>query len=106
MAQPCSDCVEINTSARQVGCGCMANRMRAYTFGFQRRDFPRRAFCVTGHERVDSKSCHGIAISIYKQGIEGIASSEERPEFSHCSFPEWAEPNPPAFSMDLHRASA
>jgi hypothetical protein len=34
VAQPCPDCVEINASAKQVSCGCMANRMWAYTFGF------------------------------------------------------------------------
>lgn len=100
------DRVDINTSAKQVGCGCMANRMRAYTFGFERRDFPRRAFCVTRHERMDSKSCYGIAISIEEQGIGGVPSSDERLEFSHCLFPKWAEPNLPAFSTDLHRASA
>ena len=105
MAQPCSDCVEINTSAKQVGCGCMANRMRAYTFGFQRRDPYCRAFSMTRYERMDSEPCYGIAKSIEKQGIGGIPSSDEQPEFSHCLFPERAEPNLPAFSADFHRAS-
>ena len=61
---------------------------------------------MTCYKRVDSKPCYGIAISIEEQGIGGIPSSDERPEFSHCLFPEWAEPNLPAFSTDLHRASA
>jgi hypothetical protein len=34
VAQPCPDCVEVNASAEQVGCGCMTDRMRAYPFGF------------------------------------------------------------------------
>ena len=106
VAQPRPDCVEINSSAKQVSCGCMTNRMRAYTFGFQRRDFYRRAFRMTCYKRVDSKPCYGIAISIEEQGIGGIPSSDERPEFSHCLFPEWAEPNLPALSTNLHRASA
>jgi hypothetical protein len=59
---------------------------------------------MTRYERVDSEPCYGIAISIEKQGIGGVPSSDERPEFSHCLFPEWAEPNLPAFSTDLHRA--
>ncbi len=105
VAQPCPDCVEIDTSTKQVRCGRMPNCMRTYTFGFQRRDPYCRAFSMTRYERVDSEPCYGIAISIEKQGIGGIPSSDERPEFSHCLFPERAEPNLPAFSADFHRAS-
>jgi hypothetical protein len=79
----------------------MTDRMRAYTFGFQRRDLYRRGFRMTRYERVDSKPCYGIAISIDEQGIGGIPSSDERQEFRHCLFPEWAEPHFPAFPMDF-----
>ena len=64
VAQPCSDCVEVNASAKQVRGGCMADRMRANPFGFQRRDLCRRPFRMTRYKRVYSKPCYGIAISI------------------------------------------
>src|SRR5208337_2318666 len=43
---------------------------------------------------------------IEEQGTGGIPPPDKRPEFSHCLFPEWTEPNLATLSTDLHRARA
>ena len=80
----------------------MTNRMRAYTFGLQRRNLYRCAFRMTRDERVNSEPGNRITKSIEEQGIRGISSPNERSKFSHCLSPEWAEPNFPTLSTYLH----
>lgn len=104
--QPGSDRVEINAGAKQVGRGRVANRMWADSLGLKRRGPFRRSVRMTGHERINPKARHGLAVSVEEQRTGGIATPDERLEFRHCLFRERAKANFPTLTLVLHRTSS
>src|SRR5215471_17128666 len=96
VTQPGSDRVEIEAGTKQVSSRRVANRMRTSSLGFKRRDAFRRSIPMTGHERMNPKARHGLAVSVEKQRTGDIATPDEGFEFRHCLFPERAKANLPA----------
>ena len=84
----------------------MADGMGANTLGFYGWDFPRCNFRRTCHKLMNSKTRHGVAISVEEQWPARIPSLDKTMQFSHRLFPERTESNLPAFAMNLNGAGS
>lgn len=68
--------------------------------------FSAAALRMARHERMNTKSRHGFAVSVQKHPTSRISSPDERVECIHCLSPERAKANFPTLALDLYRTSS
>ena len=87
VTQPCADRIDVNARAKQMGCRCVSNGMRADLLVLQRWNLIGRGLDVPLHHGVNAKAGHAIAISIEEQIGVASPSTGQRQQFDHSSCP-------------------
>ena len=64
MPQPGSNRVDVHTGSKQMGRGCVANRVRAHTFLCHGRQLRCRMSSVAFDQRMNPKSRERLAASV------------------------------------------
>src|ERR1035437_2830390 len=103
MAEPSSDSVDIDSSAKQMGGGCMADGMRADPFLAHLRHATHGGTRISQHDLMDAEACQWHRTTIEEHSFRVTLLGDEVSQRSGCGRPEWTDANLAALAVKAHR---
>ncbi len=106
VSEPRTNGVDVDSCAQEMGCGCVADCVRAGPFPGQRWNLlgapPRMPF----DQRMDSEACHRSTVAVQENKAVLRPACDQRSQNGHRSRPQGAEPDFSALPTQPHCTAA